>query len=125
MGLADNAFYTWYGDSAYGGFYHCIRKRHEEGQGAAPLTVRQRTENCAMKRVQITIEWSYALVTKLWKEANNWQMRKLDVDPQLVAASLCVHFLVTNMYICCHESQTANFFELSPPSLEEYLGIIN
>ena len=89
------------------------------------MTEQQRKENRAMKRGRISIEWSYALVTKLWKEADNWQMRKLDMDPEMVAASLRMHFLLTNLYICCHQSQTANCFELSPPSLEEYLGMIH
>ena len=65
LGLAANSLFTWYGDSAYGGFYNCIRKRHQDGQGAAPLNERQRKENRAMKRGRISIEWSYALVTKL------------------------------------------------------------
>jgi hypothetical protein len=120
--LVVGSLFCWYGNSAYSGQYHCIRMKHKEGYGLAPLTLRQLQENKAMKKIRITIEWSYGQNTVLWKEADNWVSRKMDLNAEMVCSSIGVKHLFTNIYVCFHQYNISNSFKLSPPTLEEYLG---
>lgn len=124
MGLELQEMYSFYGDSAYGGFYHCIRKKHTRATGQVALTAREVSENHIMEKTREKIEWSYALNKNLWGESYNKKGKKLDKNADIVNAVIRLQHLFTNIYVCIHGSQIRKKILLDPPTLEEYLNMI-
>lgn len=117
--------YSFYGDSAFRGQWNCIRTRHEPTVNAPPLTQRQHDENKAMKRSREGIEWSFGLLTNLWKLASVRDRFKLETNEAAVMAQIRVMHLLTNCYTCIHGNNISSHhsFACQPPELEAYLTL--
>jgi hypothetical protein len=89
-------------------------------------TPREEAENAAMRSLRVSIEWPYETVTNLFKileSKYNKQLLGRNREPNtLIGKQLHVVFLY-NLYVCLHGSKFSRFFDVVPPTLEEYLGI--
>ena len=122
--LHQNGFdgYCIYGDAIFFGPHECIRTRHEPILGI-PLTYQQRHQNAVMKKCRQPIEWQYALKNKYWEAARFKYAKKLLVDPELVQAEIRIFHLLTNIHCCFYGNQISNFYDVVPPSADEYLNM--
>jgi hypothetical protein len=126
LGFLGMGNYAFYGDAAYTrGRYHSIVARHDPTP-LAPLNERQKLENQAMKKVRISVEWSYQQVGGLWKLSEDPDAFKLEQDPAIVCAQIRVMHLLTNCYTCIHgnTSSSSGVFACEPPELEDYLVVV-
>jgi len=76
-----------------------------------------------MKKCRQPIEWQYATKNKLWEAARYKYAKKLLVDPEFVRAEIRVFHLLTNIHCCFYGNQVSDFFDMDPPSAEEYLSM--
>jgi DDE superfamily endonuclease len=117
--------YLFYGDSAFRGHWNCVRSRHEPTVNAPALTQQQHDENTAMRRAREGIEWSFGLLTNLWKLASIRDRFKLETNEATVMAQVRVMHLLTNCYTCIHGNNISSdhSFACKPPELEAYLTL--
>jgi hypothetical protein len=117
--------YLFYGDSAFRGHWNCVRTRHEPTVNAPALTQQQHNENTAMRRAREGIEWSFCLLTNLWKLASIQDRFKLETNEATVMAQIRVMHLLTNCYTCIHGNNISSdhSFACKPPELEAYLTL--
>jgi hypothetical protein len=88
----------WNYDVAYTrGRYNSIVAPHDPTP-LVPLNERQKLENMAMKKVRISVEWSYQQVCALWIFSEDLDAFKLEQDPAIVCAQIRVMHLLTNCY---------------------------
>ena len=85
-----------------------------------PATPGEFEFNHALSRVRQAVEWSYKDISSFWKFLQHLQ--NLKVYHQQVAEHFWVGALLSNCRSCLYGSQTATFFNLQAPSLEEYLS---
>ena len=83
------------------------------------LTRRQKAFNNAMKSFRISVEWGFKDVTHLFTSLDFKYGLKLYQNQ--VAKMYLVGTLLTNCHICLYGNQTSKYFNLKPPSLEQYL----
>jgi hypothetical protein len=120
----DMLYYSLYGDSIFP-LLNCIVSRHRQ-----PLlgvrTPREEAENAAMRSLRVSVEWPYEMVTNLFNILElkyNKQLLGRNRKPNtLIGKQLRVFFLY-NLYVCLHASKFSRFFDVVPPTLEEYIGI--
>ena len=105
-----------YGDPAYPLTAHV--KRPHRGQH---LTPQEQAFNTAMSMsgVRQCVEWEFGKVVRLWAFLDFEKNLKLFLSP--VGKLYMVGVLLTNCHTCLHGSETSQYFQLNPPSLEEYL----
>lgn len=137
-GLTPNEHLYLYGDPAYTFGYGVMGPfRPIIGRRARPLTkdqVRsalhsktlltkvQRAANVTMSAQRITIEWAFGLITKDWTFVDMKRSQKIGLSP--VAAYYIVATLLTNLQTCLRQRNIiSDQYDISPPTLEEYLGI--
>ena len=119
--------YCTYGDGIFAGYWHCLRTRHEAPPNTV-LTQKQQDENENMKAVRESVEWSYARAEQLWPLLNKKDEQKLEVDSRRCFAEVRVMYLLTNFKVCESEGSTmtgVRGFQCPPPTLEEYLAMVN
>ena len=81
-----------------------------------------------MKSARESVEWSYAKEEMLWPLLVWKNDKKIELDPDRLFAEIRVMNMLTNMKVCAMEGSTmtsGKFFACPPPSLEEYLNMIN
>jgi len=105
--------YVLYGDSAYWPD-DFIRSRHRDEN----LSERQVLENDSMSKCRQSIEWEYGEVGNLWKKITYKKGLKLREQP--VGDLIITCFLLTNAYNTLNGNITAEYFQCSPPTLEEW-----
>lgn len=111
---------AYYDDGIARTFYPCHRSRHQP-----PLTPRQFQENERMKAMRITVEWTYAQVKQLWAVADNHRSKfKMETDHNCIYSQIRLAHFFTNCVTCRRGSQTATYFGLDPPPLEQYLNMV-
>jgi hypothetical protein len=87
--------------------------------GGAVLDDLELEFNTLMSSLRISIEWSFEKVTNLFKALNFVVVqRSLEIP---VAKWYQVATLLSNCHTCLYSSQTSDYFDVTPPSLEEYL----
>ena len=72
-----------------------------------------------MSSVRQCVEWEFEKVVRLWAFFDFGKNLKLFLSP--VGKLYIVGVLLTNCHTCLRESETSEYFQLNPPSLEEYL----
>lgn len=104
-----------YGDPAYGTSKYIL-----SGFKDATLSAEQQEFNKLMSRVRQSVEWNFKVMKSLWAFITYKNLSKIRLSP--VAKIVCVAMLLTNCH-CCHEggNQISKYFEIDPPTLEEYL----
>ncbi len=73
-----------------------------------------------MNGVRVVVEWSYADIYNLWRMMQFNKQLKTGVGNIGVYFNVAV--LLTNCYTCIKGSNmTSSYFNVNPPSLEDYL----
>ncbi len=108
--------YIMYGDSAYTWMSH-LKSRYVAALGDN-LTQRERDEDIAMSSVRESIEWDYGRIKSLWKTIDYKKM--LRIGDGLVSDIFITAMLFPNAHCTMNGSQTTSYFNLMPPTLEEW-----
>ena len=74
--------------------------------------------NREMSSVRIAVEWGFGQIALLWPWLDFTRHMQVLLVP--VGFYFSVANILTNCYTTLYGSQTADYFELSPPSLEQY-----
>lgn len=77
--------------------------------------------NQSMKILRVAVEWGFAKVIQQFAFVDFKKNQKLlmqDLD-----AFYKVAVLLTNAHTCLYGSQTADYFNVLPPNMEQYFGI--
>ena len=88
----------------------------------ANLTDRQKSENKAMKKSRIAVEWDFGVTSNIFPFTQVWSNLKLLQHPD---ASL-YYFVATilrNAHNCLYGGITSRYFECLPPSLEDMFQV--
>jgi nuclease HARBI1 len=78
--------------------------------------------NTAMASVRVTVEWGCGKVTALSAYVNFYRGQQLFVSSCGLGAQYGVACLLTNIHTCIYGCQTAKFFDVQPPSAEDYIA---
>jgi len=105
-----------YGDGAYPRCPEIIKP-----YGGANVTPQQAAWNAAMSAGRISAEWGFASVSRLWAQVNFVPLQKT-LQTQSGKTYL-VAVVLHNMHNCCRPNQISQYFDCSPPTLEQYCGI--
>lgn len=73
-----------------------------------------------LSSVRETVEWSYKDVKMLWKYCDYKHVLQMRKQP--VAKIMFVCMLMRNAYVTMNACQTAEFLDMMPPSLEDWLS---
>ena len=104
--------YVLYGDPAYG-----ITSNILAPYQGAQLSQQQRDFNKSMSHVRICVEWVFGKICQYFDFKRN---NKVLLQP--VGKHYLVAALLTNFHSYLYGSNTASFFNVRPPSLEQYLS---
>lgn len=107
--------YVIYGDPAYGLAEHIITPFR-----GAMITPQQEAFNASMSQARVSVEWGFGKVVGLFAFLDFAKNLKLHLQP--VAMYYTVAVLLTNCHTCLYGSQTASFFNTTPPELQSYLA---
>ena len=84
-------------------------------------TMEQRKWNRNMRTVRISVEHGFKILTTLWAHLKYVPAQKM------FSTAVEKHYVVctalANMHNCVYPNQVSSHFALSPPTLEEYIGI--
>ena len=77
----------------------------------APLALRQRHENDRMSALRVTIKWGFDQIKSLRAFTTDSTRFKLETDPNIVYAQLCVAISLTNCFTCLNGNNMSNYFD--------------
>ena len=107
--------YAVYGDPAYP-LSPYIQKAYQ----SAARTPNQRRYNTSMNGARVSVEWAFGDIASWWKFVGAKKQQKMLLQP--VALYYQVATLLTNLRtIVRYGNSTSKHFDISPPSLVEYL----
>ncbi|KAK1860396.1 hypothetical protein I4F81_002985 [Pyropia yezoensis] len=113
--LIEGQRYYVYGDTAY-----FIRPWLQAAfQGI--LTPQQEAFNASMKVPRTAVEWGFKDVKQVCSSLDF--SRKLKIREAPVAQLYKIGVFIWNLRCCAYGGATASFFDVSPPTWEEYLGL--
>lgn len=111
----DGQLFCIYGDSGYGArWYLYIPFR------GSNLCEARRKFNEAMSMARVTVEWFFKEVKLYWTSVDF--KRKLRINESGVSTMYIAAVLLTNFRNCVYPNSISQYFEVEPPSLEEYLN---
>lgn len=87
----------------------------------ARITQEQRDWNKAMSSVRVSVEWIFGDIANYFKFLDF--KKNLKVQLSAVGKMYIVCTLLYNARCCLYGSMTSEYFELQPPSLEEYFSL--
>lgn len=105
-----------YGDPAYGRETHIIPPFK-----GTRLSEQEQAFNARMSKVRVCVEWEFGKIARYWAFVDFPKNQKLYL--QRLGKMYAVAAVLSNVHTCVNGSQTANFFGIDPPTVEEYLGI--
>ena len=108
--------YCLYEDSAYP-----LRQQLINPYKGTNPTAGQAAFNKAISSVRQSVEWEFGKIISLFAFLDFCKNLKLYLQP--VGKLYVIGALLKNCHTCLYESQTSEFFNLSPPLLENYLYI--
>jgi len=73
-----------------------------------------------MNATRIAVEWGFGDVTTQWKYVDYGKQLKKGIFP--IGIYYKVSVFLTNCMTCMRGGKTAQYFGLSPPSIEENIG---
>lgn len=109
-----------YGDQAYGIMELLLSPYHGRPEDLPP---HQQEFNRAMKVLRVAVEWGFQKIVTEFAFVDFRKNQKLLL--QDVQSMYKVAVLLTNCHTCLYRSQTSMYFDMVPPTLEEYFGIGN
>ena len=80
--------------------------------------------NKAFTSLRVSIEWDYGLTSIKFPLTQYWQKNKIKASP-LQSRQYFVATLMRNALVCLYGSITASYFDVRPPTLEEYFNVQN
>lgn len=113
-----NERYTLYGDQAYGIMELLLTPFPGRPEGLPP---HQQEFNNTMKVLRVSVEWGFQKVISLFAFVDFRKNQKLLL--QDLQSMYKVAVLLTNCHTCLYGSQSATYFDVVPPSINEYFGI--
>ncbi len=106
-----------YGDKAYA--LSDVLQTPVRVQGHQPNVAILSYYNQIMSSLRVTNEWNVGLVSR------RFAFNKYPQNLKLLLSPIGIYYLVanifTNCHTCLHGNATSKYFDLAPPSLEEYL----
>ena len=105
-----------YGDPAY------PLRLHLQGPfKGARLTPNEKLYNKSMSQVRVAVEWVFGDIINFFKFLDF--KKNLKVGLSSVGKMYISCALIQNAHTCLYKSNALTFFNVKPPSLEEYFGI--
>jgi hypothetical protein len=112
----DGQPYVIYGDPAYSSS-HAI---HVQGPfKGSRLSREQEDYNRRMSAVRQCVEWEFGRLVRLWAFLDFVKQQKVYL--QNVGKLYLVAAIMANVHGCMYPSQTAQYFGVQPPTVDEYL----
>ena len=105
-----------YGDPAYP---HRIHPQRPFAQRAG-FTPEQQAFNHSMSQVRVAVEWVFGDFINYFKFMDFKKSQKIGLSA--IGKMYIVCALLQNALTCLHGNNTSRFFNVQPPSLEEYFG---
>ena len=112
---AEGEPFVLYGDPAYGMSAHVMSPFK-----GAHLTQLQQAFNRQMSEVRVSVEWGFGKIIQYFAYLDFRKNLKVLLQP--VAKYYIVGALLTNCHTCLYGSVTSSFFDMEPPTLEQYLA---
>jgi hypothetical protein len=103
-----------YGDPAYGMSDHIASPFK-----GVHLSREQLDFNKRMSSVRVSVEWCFGDIVRYFAYLDFAKNMKIMLQP--VGLYYSIGALLTNMHTCLYGNVTSQFFNINPPSLEEYL----
>ena len=115
----DGTAYQLYGDPAYP-----VSRYLKRPYKGARLTAGQQAFNSQMSRVRECVEWGFGNILNLWQSLELVRYEKF--FESAIARRYQLAAILTNVYTCMYpeRNNVAQFFEVQPPSLQEYLSTL-
>ena len=107
--------YVLYGDPAYGFTQNILAPFR-----GAELTVNQMQFNKRMSKVRISVEWGFGKISQLFAFLDFKKNMKVLLQP--VGKYYLVGSILINCHTCLYWSVTSTYFDIMPPTLENYLN---
>lgn len=85
------------------------------------LTDAERAFNAAMSRVRVTVEWGFGRIVQQWRFVDFKKTQQVHLSACGLGKQYAVAGILTNCHNCFYPNSTAQYFDLSPPTLREYL----
>ena len=104
-----------YGDLAYP-----LRPQLQSPFRNVRPTVVQTAYNRAMSKVRIGVEWVFGGIVNFFKFLDFKKNLKLGLQP--IGKMYIVCTFLMNLRTCMYGSMTSNYFNIDPPTVEEYLA---
>ncbi|KAF4029261.1 DDE superfamily endonuclease [Phytophthora infestans] len=105
-----------YGNPAYG-----TRKYIVSGYKGNSVSADESDFNSEMSRLRESVEWNFKCMKTLWSYVEYNKQQKVRLSP--VGKFVKVAMLQTNCHNCYYGgNQISQYFDLPPPSLQDYLG---
>ena len=102
-----------YGDPAYP-----LRRELQCPFAGAHLTPMEIAFNKSMSQVRVTVEWIFGEILNHFKFNDYHKNLKIGLSP--VGKIYTVSALLVNAHNCLYPNNVSNFFEVEPPTLDEY-----
>lgn len=114
MVFPDGQHFVLYGDQGYG-----IRELLLVPY-ANPVTQEQHDFNVSMSAMRVSVEWGFQKVLSEFAFVDFKKNQKLLIQDIEMLYKVAV--ILTNCHSCLYRNQTSLFFNVVPPTLEEYLS---
>ena len=108
-------FFVMSSDTAYGIWDHVLNAFK-----GAHLTPEQIIFNKGMSKVRVSVEWGFGMISTYWAFCDFPKNQKIYL--QHVGKQYVVAAILTNLLTCFYGSKTSTFFNMQPPTPEEYLA---
>jgi hypothetical protein len=82
------------------------------------LSQRQSSYNKSLSDMRVTCEWSFGKIVNIWAFIDFAKKQKLGKQP--VGDFYKVATLLTNCHSCLYSNQTAKYYAIPTPDLEDY-----
>ena len=102
-----------YGDLAYP-----IRPQLQTPFRGLNLTNEQKAYNTSMSKVRVEVEWVFGDISKFFSFLDFKRNLKIGLSP--VGKMYIVCSLLTNSRTCLYGSMSSSYFDLAPPTIQEY-----
>lgn len=79
---------------------------------------KEKKANAIMSKLRVTVEWGFAKIISLFPFIDF--KKNLKVGKEKVPTFYKVATILTNCHTCLYGSQVCHYFELEPPTLEDY-----
>ena len=102
-----------YGDPAYP-----LRRYLQAPFGGANLTIQEKNFNTAMSKVRVSVEWVFGEVVNYFK-FNDYK-KNLKIGLSAVGKMYRTSALLTNAHTCLYGNNVEDYFNVTPPLIEDY-----